>query len=200
MFKKHGYSHTRLYKIWKSMRNRCLCETHPAYKNYGGRGISICEEWNDFKNFHDWAFANGYDENARYMESTLDRIDVNGNYEPSNCRFVGWNTQSHNKRNVKKYEYNGIFYTIPELAELSGKSRDLLYDRIVRYKWDLAKAVEEDVRTHIDPQSKEFEQYYNLYTKGKISLRKMCAEIGVCFTTLKHMIEQFEMGYGGIDI
>ena len=109
--------------------------------NYGGRGITICNEWDDFLQFHNWAMSVGYDENAEYMSCTLDRIDVDGNYEPSNCRFVNAKEQSRNKRNNLKFEYNGKLYTLPELAEISEKSRDLLYDRIVRQGWSLEKAI-----------------------------------------------------------
>lgn len=192
MPKKHGGSHTRIYKIWKSMRNRCLCITHPSYKNYGGRGIKICSEWDDFQSFRDWAYANGYDENAEYMRCTLDRIDVNGNYSPANCRFVDWKTQSRNKRNLTKYLYKGKYYTIPELAELSGRDRDLIYDRIKRSKWSVEAAVETDKKSLIDPCSKEFETYYKLYKENGMSLRKICAELGVCFSALKNMIKKYE--------
>ena len=97
MSKTHGFSHTRLYGIWKNMRSRCLRTYNTAYKNYGGRGIKICKEWDDFQSFHDWAYANGYSETL-----TIDRIDVNGNYEPQNCRWSTYYEQAQNKRNTKK--------------------------------------------------------------------------------------------------
>lgn len=79
------------------MRNRCRQQSGKNYKYYAGRGIRVCEEWNDYSKFREWAYANGYDENAPYMQCTIDRIDVNGNYEPSNCRWVSMKEQSMNK-------------------------------------------------------------------------------------------------------
>lgn len=95
---KHGCSGDRLYSIWKSMRERCNTSTSGDYPEYGGRGISVCEEWGEYPPFRDWAMKNGYDENAPFGKCTLDRIDVNGNYEPSNCRFVDLKVQANNRR------------------------------------------------------------------------------------------------------
>lgn len=92
--KTHGKSNTRLHRIWKAMHSRCYNKKYHAYKYYGGRGITICEEWlHNFKTFYDWAMANGYEENL-----TIDRIDPNGNYSPNNCRWVTMELQNKNKR------------------------------------------------------------------------------------------------------
>lgn len=97
--KTHGKSHkSRLYNVWNGMRQRCNDPNHKSYKNYGGRGILCCEKWNDFTAFETWAFQAGYDENAPYGRCTLDRIDVNGNYEPDNCRWIAIKEQASNKR------------------------------------------------------------------------------------------------------
>ena len=94
----HGLSDTRLYNIWLGMKQRCYYPEHKDFHNYGGRGITVCEEWlNDFKAFYDWAIANGYREDLR-----IDRIDVNGNYEPSNCRWTTWREQRLNQRPRKR--------------------------------------------------------------------------------------------------
>ena len=95
---KHGQCE-RLYNVWKGMRNRCNNEKSSVYKYYGGRGIKVCPEWeNDYAVFREWALKNGYDENAAKGQCTIDRIDNNGNYEPSNCRFVSMAVQNINKR------------------------------------------------------------------------------------------------------
>lgn len=95
----HGKSHTRLHKVWAGMIGRCYNPRKPYYKWYGGRGITVCDEWrNDFQSFYDWAMANGYDPDAPRWDCTIDRIDVDGNYEPSNCRWVTMAEQNKNKR------------------------------------------------------------------------------------------------------
>ena len=104
--RKHNLSNKcgRLYPLWKSIKYRCYCETSKDFHKYGGRGITMCDEWkNDFKSFYDWAIANGYKEEKTDKGLnilTIDRIDVNGNYEPSNCRFVTNSIQAKNKRNT----------------------------------------------------------------------------------------------------
>ena len=98
--RKHGLQKTnhRLYNVWVGMRERCNNPNNTSYENYGGRGISVCDEWNDFESFYEWAISNGYDKEAKRGDCTLDRIDVNGNYEPSNCRWVDMFVQNRNTR------------------------------------------------------------------------------------------------------
>lgn len=99
--KTHGGCHDRLYKVYYNMKNRCLNANSQDYKYYGGRGITICNEWlKDYVAFRQWAYSSGYDKDAEHGKCTLDRIDVNGNYEPNNCRWVDMATQCRNRRNV----------------------------------------------------------------------------------------------------
>ena len=90
--------HTRLNNVWSGMKERCYNPNATNYGAYGARGITVCTEWRDsFQAFYDWAMENGYDTTAKRGECTLDRIDVNGNYEPNNCRWVSMKVQAVNK-------------------------------------------------------------------------------------------------------
>lgn len=126
--KTHGLTNTRLYSIFGHMKQRCYDKNSARYHCYGGRGITICEEWrNDFQTFYDWAMSHGYADNL-----TIDRIDVNGNYEPSNCRFVTIKEQENNRSNNRLITYNGMTKTLSQWASISGLSYGTFYHRIKR--------------------------------------------------------------------
>lgn len=117
----HGLTSTRLYKTYRGMINRCYNPNIKGYKDYGGRGIKICDEWlSSFERFAEWSYKNGYKEENDRLSQSIDRIDNNGNYEPSNCRWTDSRTQSINKRSTYEVYYNGERTTISEVCELCG--------------------------------------------------------------------------------
>lgn len=131
-----GGMRTRLYDIWNNMKQRCL-NTHRAdYRRYGGRGIKVCKEWMNFKNFEKWAISNGYSNKL-----TLDRVDNNGNYEPINCRWANDDMQRNNKRTSHFVTYNGKTQTIKQWANELGINYYTLHSRINKRHWDIVKAL-----------------------------------------------------------
>ncbi len=123
---KHNASNTRLHNIWKQMKGRCYNPNNTSYNNYGVRCIKVCDEWrNDFKNFYDWAMSNGYADDL-----TIDRIDVNGNYEPKNCRWADKKTQERNKRSNRCIMYRGKKICVAEAVETTGIPKHVLFHRL----------------------------------------------------------------------
>lgn len=121
----HRKSSTRLYKIWDKMKQRCYNYKDSNYPNYGERGIKVYNDWYvDFMTFHDWAINNGYKSNL-----TIDRIDVNGNYTPDNCRWVDMITQNNNKRNTVYLTCNGKTQSVAQWSRELGISASKLYYR-----------------------------------------------------------------------
>lgn len=117
---RHGGFGTRLYTVWDSMRQRCLNPNQKEYHNYGGRGIKICSEWDDYSSFREWAYHTGYKDDAPRGFCTLDRIDVNGDYEPNNCRWVSFKVQSNNKQNTIYLTADGETRTLSEWSRVVG--------------------------------------------------------------------------------
>lgn len=139
--KTHGKSYTRLHNIWSGMKARCYNKNHDYYKNYGGRGVTVCEEWRDnFQAFYDWAVSNGYS-----TELTIDRINNDGNYEPSNCRWSTKKEQANNTRKNKRITFNGKTQTLSQWADEYGLSQDLLGERLLRGV-SFEEAVKHDIR------------------------------------------------------
>ena len=134
---KHGESKTRLYREWQQMKSRCTNPNYKFYSYYGGRGITIADEWmNDYTAFRDWSLANGYSEKL-----TLDRISQNGNYEPSNCRWVSRKVQQNNTRRCRYYTINGDTKTISEWSRIYGVPVERTRQRVVDRGWDIEKAL-----------------------------------------------------------
>ncbi|WP_052001987.1 hypothetical protein [Halalkalibacter wakoensis] len=109
----HGLSNTRLHSIWRKMKHRCSNPNSSRYSSYGGRGISLSPEWeNDFMAFYTWAIQNGYEDHL-----TIERINVNGNYDRSNCSWITMKDQGRNKQNTLYVEFNGYKKPLIEWAE-----------------------------------------------------------------------------------
>lgn len=138
----HGGGHTRLYNIYFNMINRCYNTKQVEYHNYGGRGVGVCKEWRDsFVAFREWAIGNGYNDIL-----VIDRIDVNGNYEPNNCRWITKREQQFNKTNTRYFEYKGQKKCLAEWAEIFGMNKPTLYNRIYNLGWSIDKALETEVK------------------------------------------------------
>lgn len=126
---KHGLAKkTKLYGRWVMMKQRCYNPNNKDYYNYGARGIKVCDEWrNNYLNFHNWAYANGYNDTL-----SIDRIDVNGDYKPINCRWVDKNIQANNKVCTIYIDYEGNSVTLTELSNITGIKRETLEMRYIR--------------------------------------------------------------------
>lgn len=132
---------SRLYNIWGGIKERCNTITNSAYKDYGGRGIKMCDEWlNSFQTFKKWALNNGYADNL-----TIDRVDNNGNYEPNNCRWSTTKQQARNRRNNKIYTINGVTKCLAEWCE----QYKICYQTVkyrLQQNWDIEKALTQPVK------------------------------------------------------
>lgn len=121
----HGMRNTRLYQIWLAMRQRCSNPNHIVYRYYGGRGIKVCDSWdNNFIQFYDWAMANGYSE-----ELEIDRVNNTGDYSPNNCRWTTRTENLNNMRNNLLVDVDGHTYTISQLARKIGMHYNTLRSR-----------------------------------------------------------------------
>lgn len=118
----HGHNKNkkreRLYGVWSGMLTRTRNPKSDNYKYYGGRGISVCEQWRDYEVFREWALRTGYDEAAKHGDCTLDRIDCNGDYCPENCRWVSHKEQVNNQRSNKMITYNGESHNLRQWADI----------------------------------------------------------------------------------
>lgn len=117
----------RLYSIWCSMKYRCEVETSSAFADYGGRGIRVCDEWHSYEKFRSWALQNGYSDML-----SIDRIDVNKNYEPNNCRWADKGLQANNRRSNVVLEYGGECHTVTEWGKIMGINPSTIRARLKR--------------------------------------------------------------------
>ena len=141
-FTKHGLESTRLYDIWRDMRLRCYDERNISYNRYGGRGITICDEWKeDVKAFYDWAIKNGYNDGL-----TIERIDNDGNYSPENCRWATVKEQANNRRSNVLVTHKGKTQTMKEWANEVGTPYKVVWARMQKLGWSVERALTDPVR------------------------------------------------------
>jgi hypothetical protein len=136
----HGMSNSRIWRIWVKMRERCDDPAFIGFDRWGGRGITYCKEWSDFLPFYEWAIKNGYKKHL-----TIDRINNDGNYEPSNCRWVTATVQQNNRGNNKRFIFNGESLTIPEICRFMGFeniSHRIVWQKIHRDGMTIDQAVQ----------------------------------------------------------
>lgn len=140
--KTHGDTNKRIYRIWHDMMYRCYSEKHKSYCYYGGKGISVCDEWKNYSCFKEWAFKNGYEDSL-----SIDRIDSNGNYEPSNCRWVDNIVQGNNTSRNLVFTVNGETDTLSNLCRKYNVSYSLAHNRI-RNGWEIIDALTKPKQIH----------------------------------------------------
>lgn len=138
---KHGDSHKGLYIVWAGMIERCSREKHVAWKDYGGRGIKVCERWHDYQLFKE-DMGDGY---AKGLQ--IDRIEVNGNYEPSNCKWSTPKEQSNNRRNNRRVQFDGLNLTISEWSDKTGFSHAVICKRL-KMGWPIEKVLTHPLRPY----------------------------------------------------
>lgn len=137
---KRGGKRTRLFGIWAGIRNRILNPNNHAYPRYGGRGIKICDEWQEYIKFKEWALSHGYNEKL-----TIDRIDVNGDYSPENCRWASYEVQANNSRKNIFWKYKGECLTIAQWAKKLNVNPTRLWNRVYNHKWSVERALTEPI-------------------------------------------------------
>ena len=127
------------------MKGRCYNKNHAKYKDYGRRGVAVCDEWrNDFMNFYNWSIQHGYNDTL-----TIDRIDVNGNYEPNNCRWATTKQQNRNTTRNVYYTINGETHCLGEWCELQGLNYQTVHSRLHKLGWNIYDALELNERSDI---------------------------------------------------
>lgn len=182
-----AWQRSRLYTAWCNMKGRCYRKSMKGYENYGGRGIIVCEEWRkSFPAFRDWAIANGYDENAEARQCTLDRIDVNGNYEPSNCRWISNRDQQNNRKHNRIISYNGESKTLAEWSEILGIGYKTLQKRIE--KWGVEVAFETPILSREQVSGSRYKRarpvlQYSMdgeFIRRWPCINDACRELGYC--------------------
>lgn len=159
----------QLYGRWSAMKQRCFNPNNKKFPRYGGRGITIVDEWLDFHEFEKWAKENGYQK-----ELTLDRIDTDGDYEPSNCRWVNQSIQQNNRNNNRIIEYEGKEYTLAELSDLHHMNSATLAQRL-----DKGMSIKKALNKKIN-----FNYILVEYEGETKPLKQWCEQLGLPYKTI----------------
>lgn len=141
---KHGYAHSKIYYVWQAMIKRCQNPKDKSYINYGGRGITVCAEWQNFMCFYKWAKTHGYKDGK-----SIDRVDNNMGYSPTNCRWATRKQQNNNTRKTHKITYKNTTKTLTDWCKELGLNHNTIYARIYCYKWPIEKALTTPIGGHI---------------------------------------------------
>lgn len=169
-FKYSVHEYKRLYSIYNGVKKRCYREEEPRYKDYGGRNITVCDEWlnpnTGFDSFVEWSLSHGYADNL-----TLDRVDVEKGYSPNNCRWITLQSQNRNKRDSLYVEYKGEKVLLIDLCEKLELSYDTVHNRIYSLGWTVEKAI-------TAPSQQES------------SLRAKCRKHGIAYETVRSRINK----------
>lgn len=165
---RHGGRNERLYNIWCKMRSRCNRETDAAYPRYGGRGITVCAEWDDYAAFRAWALANGYADHL-----TIDRRDNDRGYEPGNCRWATYAEQNRNYGRNRPVEHDGRTALIGDFAAEHGLPADIVKNRVRRYGWTMDEALKTPVQKRVKREpwrahGMSKSTYYRAKAEGRI--------------------------------
>ena len=179
---KHGKRYTRIYGIWSGMKARCYSVSDCNYPNWGGRGIVMCDEWKDnFESFYNWAINNGYSDNL-----SIDRINNDGNYEPSNCRWVTQAEQNRNRRDNVYLTYNGETMTCAEWSRELG-----LYVGTVNNRLHKGYSVEECLFGRKETAHKMPKSIVNNHNPNdccNLRVKSVCKCLMCLQSSLKHLI------------
>lgn len=188
-----------LYSTWQGMKQRCLDPNSSNYANYGGRGITICDEWlDDYIKFYDWALSNGASK-----EMTLDRIDVNGDYEPSNCRWADAYTQANNTRQNRFIEYNGERLSVMQWSRITGIKEGTIRRRLDSYGYSVAEALEYEPHTKTTCDRSHTRKIVNQYSLDGEFIREWPSaqvaseSLGISIKAIQMCVTEYYQSGGG---
>lgn len=177
--------YAKFYRTYDNIKTRCYNKNSPKYKSYGSRGVIVCDEWLQSRE----AFIKWCDKTCKDITLTIERIDVNGNYEPNNCKWVTMEQQANNKQNSIKVKYYGTEYCLRELCRKLGYNNNeykRIHARIAYEKWDVYKAIETPIRK-CDNKTKYLKPSYT-YKGYTNSLRQICKKFNLYYGTIKYRV------------